>query len=185
MQVLLVIGLMLEVCLDSFDIHGDLRNLLYRIYIPLEYLLLTLLLAKNAAKVYMSRLLYYALGGYLLFVVGYFFFTSNQAGYPGLMYNVNCALLTVYASLQLLTINVVNDTPILKLPLFWLYTAIVVFYSGIFFYNAVFEYLNINSPQMANSLRLVVNLNINYLFYLLLSYTFICSIRLRKYSTQL
>jgi len=121
---------------------------------------------------------------YLIFACYYFVELYSFDKYPGILYNIGCVFIIVWTVIILFNLDVQGNLNLIQIPLFWLAAGIIILYMGVFFFNAVYNYLIVKKTELATALRLIINLNLNYIFYSIWSYAFICSIRLKKYSTQ-
>jgi hypothetical protein len=104
--------------------------------------------------------------------------------YPGIQYNINCFLIIGWCCLLMLKIEVFGNIRILKLPLFWLLSGILLFYSGIFFFNGTYSYILKENKNLAFELRRSINLTLNCIFYIIWTYSFVCSVRIQRLFTQ-
>lgn len=181
LRILLGVGIVFELLNDLLAFLPMQKNKLYYLYMPVEYALLSTFFYVSVSKSGLKRAIllffpvYIALVTY--FSLNYYHFNE----FPSLVYNLGGFLNIIWATLALFSIEIEIEKPIYDLPNFWVYSAILILYMGIFFYNGVYNYFLQRETELAKSLRNVINLNFNYLFYIILIYAFICSIRLKKY----
>lgn len=185
LRLLLIGGLISEVLVDATSAFSFNSNLIYYIYLPFEYLMLTLFFAKSVKMNSSQRIIVFSIPVYLMIYVALLFYYYPKFEYPGMIYNLGCLIIIIWAVIRLFNLEIVDEVSIVKNPLFWICTGLLILYTGVFFYNAVYNYLLHAKSELASSLRLIINMNLNYLFYLAWIYAFICSIRLKKYSIQL
>jgi len=183
LRILLVVGLVSELIVDAMDHFTEYPNLFYYIYIPFEFIILSLFFKKSTDNKLLKTVILYSISAYSVIVIGIISYHS-VSDYPGIIYNIGCTFILIWAVTMLFTFEVKNGLTLIKLPFFWICTGLIILYSGVFFYNSVYNYLLEEQTDLAKRLRILVNLNLNYLFYIIWSYAFICSIRLKKYSIQ-
>ncbi|MEW7280307.1 hypothetical protein ABW636_17080 [Aquimarina sp. 2201CG1-2-11] len=183
LRVLFIVGLCTELIVDITDFYEvPLHNILYYIYIPFEYIILSTFLKKYVKTKRLHLIMTYALFIYTFLVIYFtFFYYEIENDYPGIIYNIGCVFLIIWTSVLLFNLEFKEDMKLFQIPFFWICTAMIIFYSGVFLYNGFYNYLLEEKTELASKLRLLVNLNLNYLFYILMSYAFICSIRQKKY----
>ena len=184
LRALLIIGLVNEMLTDFFKRHDIYKNVTYHFYIPIEYVLLALFFYSSVHNKMVKKIILLSIPFYIALTFSLTFFYYSIQTYPGIAYNIDCFFTIVWAVFILFNLEVKESLKVTAVPLFWICTGIIIFYMGMFFFNAVYNYLLSKESELANSLRSIISLNLNYLFYIIWSYAFICSIRLKKYSTR-
>ena len=181
LRVLLVTAFFVELANQFILTQLNHRNIIYHFYIPIENGMLCLFYSKTLKKKFLKQGLYF----FAIFYVATFFLHSftfgNFDSYPGLFYNIHCLLIIILATIGLINLKVIENLSIVKNPMFWLNSTFLLFYSGIFFFNGTYNYFIRHDVMIANSLRSIINLNLNLLLYLLWAYSLYLSIQMKKF----
>lgn len=162
----------------------DKSSIISNLYLPVEHICYTGFLIKNTSDELQKKVMKAVGTIFVLFTLWFSFSYNKYIEYPGLQYNVNCVILLIWISIKMLKLEVTTTIKITAAPIFWLLSGLLLFYSGVFFFNGSYSYIKLRNPELANNLRKGINLTLNYLFYLFWIYSFLCSIRLQKLSTQ-
>ena len=182
LRLLLCIGLLNEVIVEVRQ-HWEIdENLSHYYYIPFEYALLVGFYIKNTHNLLLVRLMKASV---IIYVIISFCIASSYyhfKDYPSLIYNFSCLLNILWIVFLFFEIEVVPNVSLTSLPLFWILTAFLIFYSGIFLFNGVYNYMLEKDTELAADLRKYINISLNYLLYATLTYAFICSSQIKKYS---
>lgn len=181
LRILLVCGLVNELTSDVMRYYTQWGDAPDHFYIPLEYILLSLFFITVSSNSLVKKIISISIPVYLVLSVYFSVTHYTLKSYPAIPYNIGCFFTILWAVFTMFTLEVKEDLKVTSLPIFWICTGIIIFYMGVFFYNAVYNYLLKEKTALANSLRSIINLNLNFLFYIIWSYAFICSIRLKKY----
>lgn len=180
-RLMLCCGLITEIAVEVCQYYKLEDNKPYYFYIPLEYCLLIFFYAANTTKKIFKNILFSSIVIYLaicfLLVLSY----TSFKRYPSSIYNVSCALNTVWITFLFFDLTSIDGLKITRIPLFWIYTALLVFFSGIFFFNGAYNYFLQTDTSLAKELRDYINTGLNYFLYSVLTYGFICSAKTRKY----
>jgi hypothetical protein len=80
------------------------------------------------------------------------------------------------------TVEMIENISILKIPIFWLTSGLLIFYAGVYFFNAAYSYLLINNQLAASEIRTYINLGLNIVLYTFWTYAFICSAKIKNYT---
>lgn len=179
-KLMLCCGLVTEIAVEIFQYNKLDDNKPYYFYIPLEYCLLVLFYASNTNSKLFKNVLYSSIAVYLA-ICFFLIFRFSFSIYPSAIYNASCVLNTIWVIILFFDLGSINDLPITRLPLFWIYTALLIFYAGIFFFNGAYNYFLQNDSILAKDLRNYINTGLNYVLYSTLTYGFICSGNIKKY----
>ncbi|WP_217606480.1 hypothetical protein [Chitinophaga sp. GbtcB8] len=180
LRLVLCCGLVTEITVEVLQYYQINSNAPYYFYLPMEYVLLTLFYTRNMRRrpagnwMYASILVY--LGCCLLFGS-----LPRITNFPSVIYEISCLLNTVWITLLFLSMPHAGGLPVTRHPMFWIYTALLVFFSCTFYFNAVYAYYLTKNAIVAGQLRNYINNGLNFFLYLTLSYAFICSRRMKKY----
>ncbi len=174
-RIMLCCGFLTEVAVLIFKTYHFNENRLYYVYIPVEYCLLVFFYAENTSKKLLKSILHFSIVAYLAICYLFISFDGDVAVYPASIYNSSCFLNTVWITILFFDFENKEDIPITRLPLFWIYTGLLIFYAGIFFFNGAYNYFVKNDFDLAKKLRLYINTGLNYVLYSVLTYSFLCS----------
>lgn len=180
LKVLLLLAFINEVAAMVMEYNGFNHDFTHYFYIPAEYLLLVLFYNKSVSRRYFKIMLVISVGivfGFAIYVI----FRSSADSYPGFLYNISCGFNTLWTALLLLNLKVEDGHAITSKPIFWILTAFLVFYSGIFFFNTGYRMVLIQDRKLADELRTFISTGLNIILYLLLIYGFRCSCKTKKY----
>lgn len=185
LRILFITGFVSEIFGDFLTQYvSKYENILYHFYIPLEFLLISLFIKSNIFNKVARKMVSITVVIYWLisFIISFIF--TNIFYFPGIQYALCCFLACIWAAYVLLNIVIIEDLKIYLLPLFWVCAGFIIFYSGVFFFSGTYNYFLSKNKQAAGSLRLIINLNLNYLYYIFLLIAFICSVRIKKLSLR-
>lgn len=155
---------------------------IYHLYIPIEYCLLTLFFYKNIDQIHVRKLAQYSIAGFIILSLFLSQFYIGWTNFPGLNLNLEGILLCSWAVIVLFSVKPHLDLPIFRLPIFWICLAIIIYHSGTFVMNGLFNVLRQSRYELFQSLREVVSKNINNLLYIMFIIAFLCSHQMKKYS---
>jgi len=177
----LILGLANELFVEWLQYLGKEENFSHFIYIPAEYFLLCFFYLQHTQNRIIRHLIIYSLPVYLLAV----FFLSLKVysfeTYPSIIYNIGCILSTIWLTLIMFNIDIVDNKPLVQIPVFWLFSGLLIFYAGVYFFNTAYAFLIADSPSLAWELRIYINLGLNIILYTSWTYAFICSAKMKNY----
>ena len=177
----LITEIIVDICYFILDID---YHIIYHIYTPLEYLLFASYFYIYHKSQVIKILVVTSIVIFTLLSVFISTEIININVHPGLNDNVEGFFLIILSSFTLLTINLNPKISIISLPVFWICLAILIFHSGIFLFNGLYNYLVAKKSVIAQPLHQLIIKNFNYLLYILFSIAFICSNRMKKYTLQ-
>lgn len=157
---------------------------LYHLYIPIEYGLLTFFFYKKINPLWLQKLAKYSIPTFAIFSLVISEFQIGWVYFPGLNLNLEGILLSLWAIITLFSVKPHLFLPIYRLPIFWICLAIIIYHSGTFVMNGLFNVLRQNKYELFESLRIVINKNLNNLLYIMFIMAFVCSHQMKKYSLQ-
>lgn len=181
LRLMLCFGLFTEIIVEILQYHNLEENWPYYLYIPLEYILLLLFYTKNLRSNLLKKIAFSSTLLYLMIYSFFVFFQYHFKGYPSSIYNTSCLLNVIWLIILFFGLEFVEHLPVTSLPLFWIYTALLVFFAGIFFFNGAYNYFVQRDSDLAKDLRNYINTGLNYILYSVLTYAFVCSKNIRKY----
>jgi hypothetical protein len=159
-------------------------NLPNYFYIPLEYVLLVVFYRKNTKNKLFQKIMALSIVIYIFSIVAPMIFYSGFEKFPSGIYNISCGFNILWISILFFNLQTLERLSMTSIPMFWILTSFLTFYSGIFFFNSVYNYFIDHDNGLARILRTYINTSLNNLLYLLLIYAFVCSWKLKKYSYQ-
>ncbi len=122
----------------------------------------------------------------IFFAITSLIITFSNKGYnnfPGIQLNIIAVLLIMNSLVILYTLDAKDKTPIYQRPIFWITTSTLIFYCSLFALNGTYNYLLKNNESLAKKLNLLINNNLNFMYYLLLIIGLLCSKQNKKYSS--
>ena len=180
-KLVLIMGLINELCVEVFQYFGKEENLGHFIYIPLEYILLSKFYSTNTNSISLQRIIFWIAPLYLSAVILLAFFYYKFLEYPSIIYNLGCFFSIIWLSIILYKMEFTIYTHILKTPTFWILSGLLIFYSGVFFFNTAYKFFLDQNAEFAKQLRVYINVSLNCILYISWSYSFLCSIKIKKY----
>ncbi len=180
-KLVLIAGLINELCVEVFQYFGDEENLSHFIYIPIEYLLLCMFYSVNTTNVLLKKVILMVAPLYLISVTLLSIHYYNFSEYPSMIYNLGCFFSIIWISILLYKTEFAIYTHILRTPVFWILAGLLIFYSGVFFFNTAYKFFINHNAELAGNLRVYINVTLNCILYISWSYSFICSIKIKKY----
>lgn len=153
----------------------------YHIYIPLEYTLLSYFLTQYISSTAAKRLIFISIP---IFIIGSLSITilTGPFIFPGSNLNAEGILIIVWTMVALFSIKPISDTPIFRLPIFWISVGLLVYYAGGFFFNFTYQYLQETESALARVLNGIINKGLNYILYTFMIIAFLCSNHLKRFS---
>ncbi len=180
--ILLSVALIAELLTLLFYKFNIDYNIIYHIYIPLEYCLLAYYFYLNINLNKLKKIILYSIPFYLIISIIFSLKIVNIQKYPNFQTNIEGLLLIAWATIAIFNIEVRSNLSIVRLPIFWICVAVLVYNCGIFSYIGVYNYICESRPGLTNGLKFYVLNLLNYILYTLLSIAFICSQKMKKYS---
>ena len=156
-------------------------NIIYHFYLPIEYSLLAFYFYLNINKKTIKKIILYSIP---LFIIISMFFSLKLVDiqkFPNFQTNIEGLLLIIWATLTMFNIEVKANLNIVKLPVFWICVAVLIYNCGIFSYIGVYNYICETRVFLSNKLEFYILKILNYLLYTLFSIAFICSHKMKKY----
>lgn len=154
-------------------------NFIYHIYVPIEYVLLSLYFVFNTKSTSTKKIIIYSIPVYLILCLILSLQTSFQK-HPGIQINLEGLLLITWSVITLFSIEVKINTVITSLSIFWICVALLIYHSGIFTFTGIYNYIIEKKTLLGSKLSFFIIQMSNYLLYICLSIAFICSLRTKK-----
>jgi len=184
LRLVLCIGFMNEMIAQSFKTWGISNNISHYFYIPLEYFILVFFYSKNTKSKILKNAMIASTGLYILIVLPIIITTYRPLDYPypSIIYNINCTFNILWISILMFNLATPDFRPITSVPVFWIFSGMLTFYAGIFFFNGAYNYFMNQDAALAKALRDYINTALNNLMYLVFTYAFYLSWKNTKYS---
>lgn len=154
--------------------------IIYHMNIPAYYLLtgsffyFTVSSEKMKKIILVSMMLFIAACIYFSF----FFYTKND--FPGIQLNIMGILLIALCSYTLLMIEPLPGVPLFRHPLIWICLSTILFFSGIFLLNGIYNYLVESKSPERRMINFVINNGLNCIMYTSFAIAFYCIHQLKK-----
>lgn len=103
------------------------------------------------------------------------------ADFPGIPLNILGIFSIAMSLFVILTLNPIYEIPIYKHPLTWICLGIIVFFTGTFFLNGIYNYLIETRSRERIMVHNIINNGLNCFMYSCFAIGMICSHRLKKY----
>lgn len=181
---LLLLSLLTEMLVEIFKSHKINHRIIYHIYIPVEYMLLALFLSRQNVNSSLKKIIRFSIPVYFCISMFISFFFISYKDFPGTQFNIEGLFLVSFVIAVLFSLKITEGISIFRLPFFWIGSGLLLFHSGLFFFNGAYNYLIHNKTEYAAKLQTIINTNLNYLLYIFWIIGFIWAIRNRKYITQ-
>jgi hypothetical protein len=155
--------------------------IVYHIYIPVEYTLLTLFFRTKTAKKKIHPFLLFSIPLYIItsIILSVFFF--RLSGYPSINFNIEGFLIIIWSVWLLNSFDEFEETSIFMKPALWLCMGLIFFFAGGFIFNGYYNHLKNTNEPLAKILNEYINNGLNIFLYITMSISFICSLKTAKY----
>jgi hypothetical protein len=157
-------------------------NIIYHIYIPLEYCLWSFYFYLVIEPPKLKKIIIYSIPLFIFISIIFSLEIVSIQKYPNFQTNIEGILLIIWATFTIFNIEVKINLNIAKLPVFWICVAVLVYNCGIFSYIGVYNYICESRPSLTEGLKFYILNLLNYILYTLISIAFICSQKMKKYS---
>jgi len=154
---------------------------IYHLYIPLEYALLAYFFYLNNDNQTVKKFILLSIPLFMVLSILLSLNIISPKEHPGLNLNLEGLLLITWCLIKLFSIRPSATTPNYRLPIFWICIGILIYHTGTYYYNHIYDnLLNINS-ELAQSLHRLTHKSLNYVLYICFSIAFLCSNQMKKY----
>jgi hypothetical protein len=158
---------------------GQKYNIVYNIYVPLEYCLYSYYFFLNFKNPLLRRIVLISIPLYLVVSFGLSIFMGFQK-YPGLQINIEGIFVIIEAIIGLFSIEPKINSKITAIPFFWVCVAVLVYHSGIFTYMGLYSYIMEQRSSLGAKLNVYILHISNYILYICFSIAFVCSRLMKK-----
>lgn len=176
---LLFFSVLVELFTMIFEFRNENHFFLYHFFTPVEYCLLSLYCLISLKMKRLKKVIMITLPLFFCFSIISLFF-DNLVNFPSITNSIESLLLIIWSTYVLITIEPVIGKPIQSIPEFWIALAILIYFTGTFFYNGGYNYLKYYNHKVAKSNFNIINSIFNCIFYVLMSYGLICSYKFKK-----
>lgn len=178
--VLLGIALLTELLTRFLKSQGFSFIYVYHFYIPVEYCFWAVFFSINNDVSRIKQVIKFSIP---VFVLACIFISINLISllnFPNIQLNIEGLLLVVWATYTIFTIKIRLDTSIFLLPVFWVCSGVLIYYSGISFYMGFYNYIFVSNHELKTILKAYLLLIPNCILYTSLSIAFVCSQMTKK-----
>jgi hypothetical protein len=184
LRLVLCIGFVNEMIAQALKMSDISNNISHYFYIPLEYFLLVFFYRVHAKTMYLKNAMIASAGIYILIALPIIIFNYRPLDYPypSMIYNINCTFNILWISILMFNLATPDFRPITSVPVFWIFSGMLTFYAGIFFFNGAYNYFMNQDATLAKALRDYINTALNNLMYLVFTYAFYVSWKNTRYS---
>jgi hypothetical protein len=182
LQALLVCGMVNELVVLYLRQSGSSDHLPHHIYVPLEYILLVVFYCRQMPHRSICRTMLLSIPAYVFMALMVYRSPETFSQFPSLTYLASAFLNVVWLVLVFFYFRPPGNVAITALPLFWILAALLVFYAGVFCFLATYQYLLQHHRTIADQSRQLINQSLNILLYIMLSYAFLCSTKVKSFS---
>jgi hypothetical protein len=176
-----MVGLLLTSIVTEGLVEWSLRTgreyyYFYHFYGPMEYIFLALFFYKNQPRRYIRTIILPSIPLFVFLSLALSFSLIGLKGYQGLNTITRGILLILLSIITLFTFE--NDKPFYRVAVFWICTGILIYYSGTFFINGVYNGLLKKYPMEKDyfkKLHGIINVVFNYLLYIFFCIGILCS----------
>lgn len=177
--ILLSLSIVVEGLAYLFHLYKIQFNVIYHIYVPIEYALIAAYFYMNNMNPRIRKIILYSIPAYFVISVVYSSIGSFQK-HPGLQINLEGLLLIVWAIFSLFSIEAKEGNKIHALPIFWVCIGVLIYHSGIFTYTGIYNYIIEQKTSLGGKLNIYILHISNYILYICWSIAFICSHQTKK-----
>lgn len=164
--ILIGISILTELGTEIFKRYNANYYLLYQFYTPLEYGLLGIYFSKYTNNTVLKKSIYISIIVFISFCT-VSLNTLKNSDYPWLLTIIETILILTFGFITLFQIKAETDVSIFQKPSFWICTGLIIYFSGTFFINGVFNsVLSNNKLETLKNYHLVFNSIFNYLLYI-------------------
>lgn len=184
LTLLLFFSIVTELVVELCKYYNISHRFIYHIYIPLEYLMLCLFIQTQYVSKIIKRMVLATIPLYVFLAAFFSLFILPPPYFPSIQFNIAGLFIILLVITVLFNLKIKDNYSIFRLPFFWIAIGLLLFHSGLFLFNGVYNFLLKTKSDSAAHLQKIVNTNLNYLLYLFWITGFLCSIRNRKYTIQ-
>jgi hypothetical protein len=187
---LLVFSIMLAITLFQellggyleFKKTGNRIFFIYHIFAPVYYGLFAFYFSSTIPQGRIRSLLRWSIPFFTVLSICISFGQKSMDTFPGIQLNIMSMLLIAGSMAVLFQLDVRDQMPLFRRPIFWISISTMFFYAALFSLDGFVNYLMTHDPKLGNDLTIFLNINLNYLYYLLIIIGMLCSKPRMKYS---
>lgn len=170
LTILLGLSLFTELIVNiSWYILNTNYHAIYKLYIPFELAIVLVWFNNQKIKLLSSRLLSRLFIGYIVTSMLYYLLVAESwEAFPGGLYNLSGLIIIFCAMVYLFSVHAHSTSDLLNKGAFWIALSFILFYTGIFTTNLVYNYFDISSSDISRNLRVYLTKSFNIVFYLML-----------------
>lgn len=171
---LLLVSIAAEATVEIIGPGRQKHYLVYHLFVPVEYTLVTLALRSKMPNPHLRKLMLYSVFAFWPLTLFISFVLQSFTGFPGTNAAIEAVLVIGWSLLSLVYIEPVSELSIFRLPVFWVALGFLVYSSGTVALNSVYEYLRNSYTIRALSLFQIISSVSNCLLYIFLTIGILC-----------
>ena len=175
LSILLFISIITELIVEACKAYDIRYYLLYQIFTPIEYVLISMYFYKAIFDFAFKRYVKISMIVFVSICATETAINSNALEFPRLLCYIECFLIILTAVVALLLIDVDSSRPIYKIGDFWFSIAFLFFNSALF----IVLFFDQQQSLEIRAIFSIINKSANCLLYVLLSVGFLCLERKR------
>ena len=144
------------------------KYIVYHLFVPVYYDLFACYFLANIPVKKVQTVLAWSLIVFPVLSLALSFFKTGFDQFPSYQINSISVLLILICLIALYAMNIEDETPIIRRPIFWISISTLIFYSSDFIVIGLRSYLSRYDKPLADSLNQTVQRGLNYLYYLLI-----------------
>ncbi len=152
----------------------------YHFFLPVAACLFVYFFYSINSNTTIRKILLVALSAYIITSLCLTFFFYRLTDFPGLQINLLGFILISISVYTLLTLEPIYNIPIYKHPVAWICLGIIVFYTGTFFLNGIYNYLVVTKSGNRIIIHSIINNGLNCFMYSCFIVGLLCSHALKK-----
>ena len=156
------------------------RQYLYHLYVPVLYSLVAFIYSKAIGTAWKKKVIAWSIPAFWLLAVYFSVFIQKVNvvnTYTTMIVSILIVMLSLSYYYELLQKE--GAQSLVRDPLFWISTANLIFYAGVFLLMGSLNYLMKEMPVLSKKL-MVINYFLNYILYSFYSIGFLCTTQNRK-----
>ncbi len=165
---LLLISITAEIIVEIIGKKTHSYYVVYHLFIPVEYALITLLLRQKIINRTIRLIMLVTILSFFPVSLYISLFVQDVNDFPSITANIEGSLVIAWCLLTLFSIEPVDRLPIFRIPIFWLTLAFLTYFVGTISINSIYNYLLANKSDVAKNLYTILNSISNYLLYIFL-----------------
>lgn len=176
----LIVTMLVELFTYYLGTHGKRTIIIYNLFSVFEFMFYFFVLMRIITNKKVKRVIKFIIIFYPILALLNYFFLQKSTSFHTMSYTLGCLLIIGLCIIYFVDIfQNPQATSLLKLPAFWVCTAIMFSYCCTFPFFGLLNFFDTVPKIIFNNLRRILSL-INILSYTLFTIAFLCRIRIRR-----